>query len=236
MKDELERKLQSIKKIEPSETNESIIRNLCHSLMCEIENDNTENKFYHRLEKECYMVLNRLEREKILSLGSEKFMPFYKYDLPLLVKNAVCASEIFLSSPKHTFSDYYSSPAYAVCSERLITRAVCEEIMYFYTKYRYAAVTFSVTKKLSCFLLSVKADVNNQNSEYNSEKFFSVMRKTAFIHKGAFLARGYGGKEEHYLSIGNSFDKEAKYKRIPSYIDMLSDKTSSIYVILSSAF
>lgn len=235
MKDEFERKLQSIKNIVPSAANEAIIRNLCHSLLNEAKYQDINNSFSLNLEKECYKVLDRLEREKIMSLSSEKFMPFYKYDFPLLIKNAVCASDIFLSSPKHVFINAPYSPFYAVCSEKLITRAVFEEAKYFYSKYKYATVKFSAEKKRFCFLLSVKATVNNQQYKINEEKTFSIMRKTAYIHGGTFLVKKSHRKEEHYLSIGNCFENETKYRRIPSYIDMLSDKMSSVYIILGSS-
>ncbi len=237
LEEELKRKLMSVKNIVPDGKNEQIIRNLCHILLNEAMQMKNEHSMISRAEKtqsECYEILNALERNKIIASEAENYMPFYKYDLPLLVKNAVCASDILLPHGITVKSRAYS-PFFAVCSEKLITRAVCEEALYFCRNYESGTAEFSAVKKTSCSLLSAKFKSDNQLEIKKDEKMFSVLRKTAQIHGGAFLIRSEGNSISFNLSIKNADCDTAVYRRAPSYIDMLSDRTSSIYIILGSS-
>lgn len=237
MINELYSDLLEAERLTPDNENEAKIRCLCQNILSKsilLRSGGKSGREINNIEKRCYRVLNELERNSILNFSDGKFKPFYKYDISLLVKNAVCACELLLSPSRLTFKTEYS-PFYALCSERLITRAVCEEALYFYKNYKSGTVTFSAVQYASRSVLSAEISKDNHRHFTKDEKTFDLLRKIAYIHSGSFVTKETSAGITLYLSIHGNNSGDEQSRRIPSYIDMLRDRTSSVYVIVSSS-
>lgn len=233
--DSISEMLIKLRETDESGSNEGKIRNLCQLILAHtspLRDIKTEKREVLEAEKLCYEKLNRLERKRILTLPAESFLPFYKCDFPLLVKNAVCASDVLLHSPFLSFQCSPYSPFYTVCSQKLLTRAVCEEALFFHRFFERGTVTFSTGKRASYSVLSAKIIPGNQSSLSFDEKEFSVLRKIAQIHSGRFLVSQNEASFTLYLTVETESTASVPYRRIPSYIDMLSDRAALPYIIL----
>ena len=237
MINELYSELLEAEKLTPDNENEAKIRCLCQNILSKsmlLRSGGKSGREINIIEKRCYKVLNELEKNCIMNFSEGKFKPFYKYDLSLLVKNTVCACELLLSPGRLSFKTEYS-PIFDLCSERLITRAVCEKALYFYKNYKSGTVTFSAVHYASRSVLSAEISKDNHLSFIKDEKTFDLLRKIAYIHSGSFFTKETACGITLYLSIHGNSSGDEQLRRIPSYIDMLRDRTSSVYVIVSSS-
>lgn len=236
IKEKVKAELENLLLTNPQPKNEALIRNLCQNILTEtaaLRLDKAGRNDALKAEKECLCVLNQLERNKILLGTDEDYMPFYKFDLPLLIRNAVCACDVALNKPEITLKNSPYSPFYAVCSEKLMTRAVCEIVLYFYKSVKKCEVLFTTTNIKSHIIISAEMTHFNQFVFSESESTFSLLRKTADIHGGSFFSVFGKDKLKLCISIPVQNTTDTPYHKTKSYIDMLSDRTGSVYIIFS---
>lgn len=225
MKYEVENALCRLIELNCAPENEAEIRNLCHVIL---NNQNSsDNDFSQEAEKICLRKLNELER-KIITAG-ENCRPHFRYDLSLIVKNAVCVSEILLSE---RFVNVPYSPVFMPCSERLITRAVCEEINYL-SSLSQSSIYFSLISSPSRVILSARSSCDKQINIYPPPDLFDLLSKIAHIHSGIFLVKITKLSQSLYLSISDT-GVSLITRRPQNYFEMLRDKTSVPHIVYSS--
>lgn len=220
----------------PQPKNEAFIRNLCQNVFAEtsaLRFDKESRSDALKAEKECLCILNELERNKILHGKNDDFKPFYKYDLPLLIRNAVCACDVVLNKPSITLKNAPYFPFYAECSERLLTRAMCEIVLYFYKNVKSCEILFSAENSALHNIISAEVSHFNQKIFPKDKNTFAVLKKTAEIHGGNFLSVSGKDKFKLCITLPKTETEGTPYRKAKSYIDMLSDRTGSVYIILS---
>lgn len=232
MKEKIAEMTEKLNNLSPSAENEAKIRSLCHEIMNSSSQWSLSQTKKNEAEKLCFEKLNALERKLILESSGERNCPIYKYDFPALIKNTVCACDVLLPKHRLIFGNSPSSPFYAVCNEKLITRAVCEMAMCFFDSFNKGTVIFSAQKKNYYSILSAVITGNSQKEEICGEETFSVLSKIAKVHGGAFMTERKESVTKLCLSVKNTDTQKAQLRRIPGYMEMLFDRFSVVHTVL----
>ena len=210
------KKLKSIISLPPTEENERLIRELSHRFINEVR-QYSESEGYLKTEssvKKCYSHIEKLNRNMIMTRGAESFK-FAECDIGYAVGNCVIASDTLLCKSSSVLTFQSPPPIYSVCCYKLIVKAVTV-----------------IAETL------LRGGGNNNNHAVFADKKaaenLKILVRIADLHRGACVHASTRSGAYIAISISDFLESNSKPVRIPSYIDLLLDKVSDIYVGLSN--
>lgn len=232
MPDIFQKKLNSIISISPTEENEGVLRSLSHSFINDIGLSGKNTGEERSLILKCYEHLEALERNVILSSKADRFS-FSNIDISETVKNCVLACDTLLSNSDCVLTYKEGAPFNCVCSQRLILKAVTLLTCFFASCDSGSFIEFSLKKLSHSVVLSAEWESNNQPSFPFCTDEVRVLSKIARLHRGVCLYSFSSGVQKITLSLSSSLSPTAEDSKSPSYIELLLDKTSQVYIGLS---
>lgn len=227
------KKLNAILSIEPTPKNSEALRKMSNGFINEIrlsgKNDNEEKAALLN----CYRHLQILERNIILSKEENSYL-FCGIDINEAVKNCVLACDTLLSGSDLVLTFKESDAACCVCCPKLVIKAVSVAVCALLSHCDDAFIEVSLKNISHSTVLSAECESDNQflDDEFGTEEM-AVLEKIARIHRGVCLYSRSKGKERITLSLSNSLSATGKSVKTPSYIDLLLDKGSQVYIDLS---
>lgn len=231
------KKLKSIISLPPTEENERLIRELSHKFINEIRQYSEISGFgeTENAVRRCYSHIEKLSRNTLMTKAADSFK-FFKTDIGYAVGNCVIACDTLLCKSGSVLTFQSPPSLYGVCCYRLIVKAVTLIVETMLNESENTVVEFRC-KKLPCaLLLSAYCDNNNQEafkSEETAENL-RVLRRIADLHRGACVFSRSRFGVYIAISVSDFLESNSKPAEIPSYIDLLLDKISDIYVGLSN--
>lgn len=229
-------KLKTVTSLPPTAENEVLIRNLSHSLINELRMyyQSGLSRDAEKLIKSCYSHIEILNRSLIMTNPPNNYI-FAQNDLGYAVANCVIACDTLLSGSDNILTFQSPSEMKCVFSRKLITHAVTLMAEALISEKSGAFIEFRLRSLSHSVILSASADNCNQPFPLSCEfsENISVLSKIANLHSGACVWKT--GELGAYIaiSIGKNLMSNGKAQKPPSYIDLLLDRTSDIYVGLS---
>lgn len=235
MLEALLKKLETITALTPNEENESLIRQLSHSLINELRmySDDENASQEERILKRCFSHIETLNRRLIMTKPYESYA-FSSNDLGYTVGNCVIACDTLLSGSDNILTFQAAPGINCVFSRKLITKAVtlltellsCDSGSF---------IEFHLKRLDGFTVLSAFKEQYNHGFTL-SDGFYeniSVLTKIAYLHSGTCVWSINDTSAYIAISISENLKPNAKAEKSPSYIDLLIDKTSDIYIGLS---
>lgn len=235
MLDMLSKKLHAILSVAPTAENETIIRELSQRFLSELRlYTGKDNDIEIKMAiAECHKHIEKLERNLILYKNPNSYL-FFNTDINRLVGNCVIACDTLLTASNSVITFHSGIISDCICSPKLITKAVTLIVDEFVSRGG-EIIEFNLKKTQSSTVLSAVCDNNNQvavNLNFDDENM-QILSKIANIHHGVCLYCTTNLNAYIQISISNGLkSKNSKYTA-PSYIDLLLDKSSQIYIGMS---
>lgn len=231
------KKLKSIISLPPTEENERLIRELSHRFINEVR-QYSESEGYLKTEstvKKCYSHIEKLNRNMIMTRGAESFK-FAECDIGYAVGNCVIASDTLLCKSSSVLTFQSPPPIYSVCCYKLIVKAVTVIAETLLRGGGNTVVEFRCKKLPHASLLLAYSDNNNHAvfADKKAAENLKILVRIADLHRGACVHASTRSGAYIAISISDFLESNSKPVRIPSYIDLLLDKVSDIYVGLSN--
>lgn len=229
-------KLKFLTSLPPTAENEALIRNLGHSLINELRMCYRSglSSDAEKLIKSCYSHIEILNRSLIMTNPPDSYI-FAINDLGYAVANCVIACDTLLSGSDNILT--FQSPTEMKCvfSRKLITHAVTLMTEALVSKKNGAFIEFRLRSLSHSVILSASTDNCNQHFPPTCifSENISVLSKIANLHSGACVWKTDKLGAYIAISISKSLMSNGKSQKPPSYIDLLLDRTSDIYVGLS---
>lgn len=229
-------KLKTVTSLPPTVENEALIRNLSHSLINELRMyyQSGLSSDAEKLIKSCYSHIEILNRSVIMTNPPNNYI-FAFNDLGYAIANCVIACDTLLSGSDNILTFQSPSEMKCVFSRKLITHAVTLMTEALISEKSGAFIEFRLRSLSHSMILSASADNCNQSFSPTCRfsENISVLSKIANLHSGACVWKTDELGAYIAISIGKNLISNGKPQKPPSYIDLLLDRTSDIYVGLS---
>ncbi len=234
MHDEFLKMSDSILSLPPTIENEVLIRQLSHRFLSDIKLSGKEEKYKNEV-RLCLRHMEKLERNLILTGKCDDFR-FSFSDIGYAVGNCVIACDTLLAKSDSVLTFLSSGKVECVFSLKLITKAVISAAEIFLLQSRSSIIEFSLKKIKSATVLSAFCDCGNQDIFVFDENKDNIelLRKIAHLHSGACVSFSKDDGAYIIISISDKLKGENTPCKPPSYIDLLLDKFSDIYIGLSN--
>ena len=234
-------KLESVIRLPAVRENEALIRNLSQILLYEIKDITQNEKRYINQARDitfrCLRHIDKLNNE-ILSKSEREDVTFSfrLYRFSSLIESAVESCDILMSKTTVKAEFIYHREFFAVCSKKLILTAIGKFFLLFYRLFEYAHIVFACRKDKMTTILSVETKEAKRKSNENiyDSSEFQTIKKIAELHSGSFLHIEKENGLKFVLSLKNEDESLFPKESFSGFTELLMDKTSEIYVALSS--
>lgn len=231
------KKLNSIISLPPVAENETLIRNLTHQLINEVRlyDELKHDGEAKRIISRCYAHMEKLSRNILMSGAGDMFR-FAPADFGYAVGNCVIACDTLLCGSDIVLT-FQSRPRLScVFCYKLITKAVTVMTETLLSESGGSLIEFQCKKIPSATVLLACCDNNNHSVFFNdiAQQDLKLLSRIAGLHCGACVCGSNENGAYIAISVGDGLESNSKAVRIPSYIDLLLDKASDIYIGLSN--
>ena len=233
-------KLESVIKLPAVRENEALIRNLSQILLYEIK-EFTQNKKYikdaRNITFKCLRHIDKLNNEILFKSEKDDIVSTFKiYQFASLIESAVESCDILMSKTSIKAEFVYHRDFFTVCSKKLILTAIGKLFLLFYSHFEYAHIVFSCRKSKISTILSVETKEAKRKTYENifDSTEFQIIKKIAELHTGSLFHIEKKNGLKLVLSLKNEDESHFLKENFSGFTELLIDKTSEIYVALSS--